>query len=142
MGILCGLTILKNIEQYCNAKDLQMCKKITIESDSKSMIDKINKLSGRKLTQKSCNDKDMDIVIEILQLIKYLQGKKFMMSFKYVKGHQDTRTTGTLSTSATMNIRADKLATKGLSLRNIKNNINFPSNRATIYLNNKPITSN
>jgi hypothetical protein len=61
---------------------------------------------------------------------------------KYVKGHQDCNSNTTLNTPALMNIRADNLATKALGLRNIKADIQHPSDKAIIKIHNKIITSN
>jgi ribonuclease HI len=143
MGILCGLTIYKEIIQYALLKYKTVNnRQIRIESDSQSMVDKVKKLKGRKLSQKDHNDKDMDVIAEILQLLKDISRHNTTIELKFVKGHQDQNNSTNLNTSAKMNIRADQLATKALTQRDIKQNISFPSKKAQIYLHNKPIISN
>jgi RNase H len=143
MGILGGLIIFHEISQYFRSINEDVPIKTVlpvVESDSKSMVDKIKKIRHWKLTQKMCNDKDMDVIIEILANIKKICSFNIQIEFKFVKGHQD-RSNTILNHSAIMNIRADALATEGLKLPNIKDNILFPSDQATICLKGKPITS-
>ena len=105
------------------------------------MIEKNCKIRYWKLTPRMCNDNDMDVIIEIKSILRRLVSIGPLIEFKYVKAHQD-RDQSVLDTSAKMNIRADELATAGLQLKNLNQQIIFPSDNATISLKGKHITSN
>jgi ribonuclease HI len=141
-GILVGLTLICEIQQYCSTqKSTNISKSIWIHSDSQSMIDKINKIKNWKTTTKQCNEKDMDILMEIKDVLKSIQTNGTSVELKWVKGHQD-RTSKTLSTEAKMNTIADSMATAGLRQRNIKHNINLPTSKAIITIHGQQITAN
>jgi ribonuclease HI len=141
-GILCGLSLFQEIHNYCKLqKDIQISNNLQVHSDNQSMIKKINKIRNWKITPKQCNEKDMDIIIEIPNMLNILQSTGITVKFKWVKGHQD-RTNQQLSTDAKMNCAADTLATTALRLRNLKANINLPSSKAIITLHGQQITAN
>jgi ribonuclease HI/Zn finger protein HypA/HybF involved in hydrogenase expression len=140
MGILCGLVIAETIVLYNTAKNMDYPKSYIVESDSKSMVDKISKIRHWKITQRMCKDKDMDVVIEITTTLRRLNKKGVSIEFKHIKGHQD-RSDKPINTSTRMNIRADNIATEGLQLRNIPKNINLPSDNAIFCIKGKQITS-
>jgi hypothetical protein len=86
IGILIGLSIYKEILQYSTLhKSDGVSKTIEVESDSKSMIDKVNRFRGRKLSQRDHNDKDMDVVYEILKTLQYLKWFKCNNNFEIRK---------------------------------------------------------
>jgi ribonuclease HI len=133
-GILCGLTLIHKIQQYClTQKSINISTSIRVHSDSQSMIDKINRIKHWKTTTKQCNEKDMDILMEIKDVLNSIQKHGASVELAWVKGHQD-RGSHTLSTAAKMNIVADSMATAGLRQKNIKNNINFPTSKAVITI--------
>jgi ribonuclease HI len=140
-GILGGLIIYKEMYEYCKNKQTNISTDITIKSDGKSMIDKINKIRYWRKTQKQCNKKDMDVISEIINILNELYKLKITVQLKYVKGHQD-RITNNLTTEAQLNVVADTLATEGLRLRNIKEKLILSTDDAIITLHGKVITAN
>jgi ribonuclease HI len=142
MGILIGLTTLQAVMEYNILKGNKNYGKVRIESDGKSVMDKIEKIRYRKCTQKMCNDKDMDIIRASIQILQSLQRKKIDVTFKFVKSHQDKHNNTDLSTAARMNVEADHLATQALKMKTIKETVYLPTDKAVILLHNKPITSN
>jgi ribonuclease HI len=140
-GILCGLALFQEIQNFCSVhKSTTICQKIQIQSDSKSMVDKINSVHYWKINTKQCNEKDMDIIMEIKRIMEKLQISGTTITMVWVKGHQD-RLSSNLSTDAKLNIEADALATYGLRMRNMKSNINLPSSKAIITIHGLQITA-
>jgi RNase H len=140
-GILGGLIIYKEIYEFSQKHNNQISKDITIKSDGKSMIDKINKIRYWRKTQKQCNEKDMDVISEILTILNEMKQLQIKVQLKFVKGHQDRLSTN-LTTEASMNVAADELATEGLRMRNITKELILPSDDAVIKLHGKVITAN
>jgi hypothetical protein len=68
---------------------------------------------AKRITNASsyCTDRDHDIIMELENKIGYFDGN---VTHNPVKGHQDERHSKQLSREATMNVRADKLATSVL----------------------------
>jgi ribonuclease HI len=90
--------------------------KITILCDNKAVVDTINKIRHMKPTCKDYYSADFDIIDEIRVLWKKLQGQQIELYINHIKGHQD-RQNNKLSNDAKLNIEADKLATKSLSIK-------------------------
>jgi hypothetical protein len=140
-GIMCGLVLYLAIYRYClQHHQVSISTTIILQSDRKLMLEKIEKQWYKNLTQKMHNDTDMDVISAIIDTLKSLHHHGVKVSFKFVKGHQD-RLTNNLSTEASMNVEADRLATEALALRTLPNDIQLPTDHATITLHGKKITS-
>jgi hypothetical protein len=83
----------------------------------------------------------MDVIRSVLHCLNFLRTHHVTVSLCYVKGHQDRNNSLPLSTSATMNVHADHLATQALKHRNIATWLPLPTDKAVILLHNKPVTS-
>jgi hypothetical protein len=83
----------------------------------------------------------MDVISEIIETLDAMRQLNIHVQLKYVKGHQD-RTSNNLSVEVTLNVAADALATEGLQLRNIKDELILPSDDAIIKIHGKVITAN
>jgi ribonuclease HI len=140
-GILGGLIIYKEMFEYYKTNNIPISTDIIIKSDGKSMINKINRIRYWKKTQKQCNEKDMDVISEIITTLEDMRQLQIQVQLKFVKGHQD-RNSNNLSIEASLNVAVDALATEGLKLRNIKEELIFPSDEAIIKLHGKVITAN
>jgi hypothetical protein len=115
-GILGSLQLIKLMSTYTGIIDSVMNGKITIICDNKSAVDNINYMLRYKLTLKQYYGPDMDIIQEILVLMREVKKFNIIIILEHIKGHQDRSSQENLSRKAILNIEKDRLATAGLSM--------------------------
>jgi hypothetical protein len=113
--------------------------KFLILCDNESVVKTLNKFKTKTAEIKDYYSPDFDILDGIVQLWRQLLHDKVNITMKHIKGHQD-KTTSSLSDHAKLNIAADKLATKSLSIRGRVEKIN-PIPIATLFMNHLQIAS-
>jgi ribonuclease HI len=134
-GILAALHMFSSFTNYYSSG----IHKLTLYSDSESMVNMINKFRIVPFTKKFFYEADVDLIYSIIKLIISLEGNHFQIMLCFVKGHQDQQQLP-LTFPAYLNQQADYHATQSLLLRRIYS-INDPTLPATISINNLRVTS-
>jgi hypothetical protein len=110
----------------------------TIYSDNKNVVDTVNQFRYKHIIPLKCfSNADFDILYSIIQLTRNIPIST--LKTKHIKGHQDRNNNTNLSYPATLNIRADVLATIALKNDNVPI---FPLlSNATLMIEGKQITA-
>jgi hypothetical protein len=140
IGILCGLTIYKQMKKTLETNGKKIVKKLKIHCDNEAMIKSIRRIKRKIITPKMIYISDIDVIREIIDTILYLENENVEIEIKHVKGHQD-RTNKQLTTEALLNIRADELATESIQMKSIPS-IQLPNTRAKLCSNELEVTAN
>jgi hypothetical protein len=139
-GILGTLQFTQLLHDYAVTNNLHMNETITIICDNKSTVKTVINMLRFKITLKQYYSLDIDILLEIIQIINNLKSNNIKIILEHIESHQD-RTTNELSYKAVLNIDADRLATKGLTLSETNYKM-YSSSKAMLYIDNKPVTAN
>jgi hypothetical protein len=139
VGIMCGLIIIKQIQNIQKELEYYSPATINIICDNEAMIKSLRRYRYKKSTPKTTYLPEMDVIREIINNIKQLESENIQVTLTHIKVHQD-RTGTELTNEAKLNIRADELASKAQTMRKIKS-LNIPSSRATLNINGLAVTS-
>ena len=138
-GMLSGIVTLEAIVDYYEI-DISK-KKISLVSDCKPLIQRINQRSRRHMSTNQHIDSDVDIELQILFELKKLRIIHDVKVY-HVKGHQDSiKSSSKLSHDELMNIHANKLCKEARLLNEPSVYHMFPQNDATFFINDIPINS-
>jgi hypothetical protein len=140
MGVLGAMVLYDRLQEFT----LQRCgNRATVQvrflCDNEALVKTLNKLRRRPITPKFYYLPDVDIIKEILVLIRAINRNGQVVEFKHVKGHQD-RNPGPLSFDASLNVQADQLATASLQLPQ-HHKLDMPNTKATLLIQDKVVTS-
>jgi uncharacterized protein YpiB (UPF0302 family) len=116
-GILCAIKTLETIIEYIKfCKGNIKCITSLLLCDNESVVKTLNTYKYNKPTMKDFYSADHDIINNIRQIWKKLKRNNIQIAIQHIKGHQDRDGT-ILSDNAKLNVLADLLATKSLTMR-------------------------
>jgi hypothetical protein len=140
-GVLSAVTMQVQICKFIlHQRGQHIIEKITIYSDSESLINLINKWKNRTCTTKFYYSPDADTIRQIIHEYRTLRQMQMQVKFIHVRGHQD-RLRRELTLPEELNVAADALATAALRIRT-NPEIILPTQRVIITMDDKPISAN
>jgi ribonuclease HI len=140
-GALAALILYKITSIFIAKKydNVVKVKRITLYSDSKSMIDTLNEWKNKEPTIKFYYNADADIIKQMLEEYQIISKRKETIKFLHVRGHQDCARQQ-LTYAESLNVEADLLATAALRIRTALT-VDFPTLLAAITINKQRITA-
>jgi hypothetical protein len=137
-GLLSALIIYNKLQKYCiETTGNRLNSRTKIFCDNEALI----KMMRIDLPTKFHYSADADLLREIIDIIKSLGIDNDYLTIHHVKGHQDRGTT-VLNYDAYLNVTADSLAITALNSNNFMEEKVLPKSIATLYINNRKVTSN
>lgn len=112
-GLLAICSLFNELTTFDDFNGKSRKVRLNIFLDSKSTIDRVQKHWNSPMPLTNMLAADMDIELQILEEIKELETKGFLIPyFMHVKAHQDnSKSISSLSREAQLNVEADRLAT-------------------------------
>jgi hypothetical protein len=144
MGILATLVLIETIDKYTAMTKQQVMRQyqIRLVCDNESVVKTVNKMMHGTLTLKQQYSANIDVLRAIKIKIKLLAEWKCKILINHIKGHQD-KTKGKLNEDEKMNVKADKLATLGLTKKrlDITKPLLLAADSCQLFINNKKVCS-
>jgi hypothetical protein len=117
--MLSSFLLLEAITTYRQNKNNNTPIESLVLCDNEAVVDTINKFSLQHTCLKDYYQPDADALQYIINMRRKLLQSNVSITVKHIKGHQDRDNTP-LTYNASLNVEADKLATKSLKLKKPK----------------------
>jgi hypothetical protein len=139
-GMLICIQIILKIHGYMNKNNINILPhKILLCCDNKSAINTIKKSRYRKINLKEQLAPNMDLIKGITNNFHKVRKNNGLITFQFIESHQD-KMGKKLSEMAELNVKADQLATEGLTRKKVAD-FQQSTDKASLYLDNNRVTS-
>jgi hypothetical protein len=140
-GLLGALSLYNKLQDFTmKIQGNRQPTTVTIYCDNEALVDIVNYQSWRKFTRKFYYSSDADVIKEIVIMMRYIRSFQEIIHIKHIKGHQD-RGPNALTYPATLNVAADHAATEALQLPPAEKQLDLPTQKASLYINNQLVSS-
>jgi ribonuclease HI len=138
-GILLSIKIIQLSLLYMTQHNIQLKQQqIKLICDNEAIVNTVNKFRCSRMSLKQHFGPDADTIRAIIIGLKSIE-RECKIEIHHIDGHQDKHN-NSLTKEAALNVKADSLATIGLSKKNVKP-VNLPGNKAYLEINNLQVTS-